>query len=416
MTLALLKSFRRLIQPNIPLGEPLRSTIFHLIMDMGWMGVVQGTIGAFLIVYATRIGASDTQVGMLNAVPAIVNIVFALPTGRLMKGRRLSSIAFWSAAFGRVLYLPLIFLPLLFSASSQVNLILFLILLMGLPLTVLNVSFTAMFAEVVPVQQRAYVVGARNAVLSITSLLFTLGSGRLLSMVAFPLGYQIVFGIGLLGAILSTLHLFWIRNVSTLALPSIEDKKQAHVPLLTRLKTIDRRYLRVITLLFFFHITQWLVIPVNPLLAVHKLKLNDFQISLGGGLFSLVTFLVSFQVARVINRLGNHRSAGYGMIGLSLFPLILSLAKGVDLFIVANLIGGVAWAVLAVALLNYLYENSPENDKAVYMSYYILASNGSILIGSLLGPLIASLLGYSEALALFAVLRALSGVAVLIWG
>lgn len=380
------------------------------------MGVVQGTIGAFLIVYATRIGASDTQVGMLNAVPAIVNIVFALPTGRLMKGRRLSSIAFWSAAFGRVLYLPLIFLPLLFSASSQVNLILFLILLMGLPLTVLNVSFTAMFAEVVPVQQRAYVVGARNAVLSITSLLFTLGSGRLLSMVAFPLGYQIVFGIGLLGAILSTLHLFWIRNVSTLALPSIEDKKQAHVPLLTRLKTIDRRYLRVITLLFFFHITQWLVIPVNPLLAVHKLKLNDFQISLGGGLFSLVTFLVSFQVARVINRLGNHRSAGYGMIGLSLFPLILSLAKGVDLFIVANLIGGVAWAVLAVALLNYLYENSPENDKAVYMSYYILASNGSILIGSLLGPLIASLLGYSEALALFAVLRALSGVAVLIWG
>jgi MFS family permease len=416
MTFALLNSFRRFVQPNIPAEEPLRSTIFHLIMDMAWMGVVQGTIGAFLIVYATRLGATDSQVGMLNAAPALVNIIFALPSGRWMRGRSLSSIAFWSAAAGRFFYLPLIFLPLLFSAPAQVNTILFSILLMGVPLTILNVSFTAMFAEVVPNHQRAYVVGARNAVLSITSLVFTLGSGRLLSLVASPLGYQIVFGVGIIGAILSTIHLFWIKNVSSVTAPVLQDKSQPRITLLAGLKTIDRRYLRVVSLLFCFHIAQWLVIPVNPLLAVHKLKLNDFQISLGGGLFSLVTFLVSFQVARVINRVGNHRAAGYGMIGLSLFPLILSLAKGADLFIVANLVGGVAWAVLAVALLNYLYENSPEQNKSVYMSYYILASNAAILIGSLVGPLIASLLGYSEALALFAVLRALSGIAVLIWG
>jgi MFS family permease len=416
MTFARFPNINRIFLPNIPANDPLRSTIFHLIMDMAWMGVVQGTIGAFLIVYATRIGASDAQVGMLNAAPAVVNILFALPSGRWMRGRKLSNIAFWSAAAGRFFYLPLIFLPLFFSPPTQVGSIILLILLMGVPLTILNVSFTAMFAEVVPVSQRAYVVSARNAILSIASLIFTLGSGRLLSLVEFPLGYQIVFGVGIIGAIMSTVHLFWIKNVSTVTATVVVESPQIHESPLTRLKNIDRRFLRVIILLFCFHIAQWLVIPVNPLLAVHKLKLNDFQISLGGGLFSLVTFLVSFQVSRVINRLGNHRATGYGMIGLSLFPLILSLANGVDLFIVANLVGGIAWAVLAVALLNYLYENSPEKNKSVYMSYYILASNGSILIGSLVGPWIAGILGYSEALALFALLRALSGVAVLIWG
>ena len=48
--------------------------------------------------------------------------------------------------------------------------------------------------------------------------------------------------------------------------------------------------------------------------------------------------------------------------------------------------------------------------------YYILVSNGSILIGSLLGPFFASLVGYSPALAAFALLRVLSGIAILIWG
>jgi len=133
-------------------------------------------------------------------------------------------------------------------------------------------------------------------------------------------------------------------------------------------------------------------------------------------LFSMVVFIVSFQVTRVINRLGNRKAVGYGIIGLGLFPLILSLATGVDLYIVANLVGGIAWSILAVALLNYLLENSPQHDLSVYMSFYILASNGSILIGSLAGPFIASLIGYSESLALFAVLRVLSGIAVLIWG
>jgi len=407
---------QRIFRPNIPADEPLRSTIFHLIMDMGWMGVLSGTIGAFLIVYATRIGASDAQVGMLNAAPAMINILFALPSGRWMKGRKLSQIAFLSAAAGRIFYLPLVFLPLLVAPSAQVTTILVFTLIMGIPLTILNVSFTAMFAESVPAQQRAYVVSARNAIISITSLLFTIGSGRLLSLVPFPLGYQIVFGVGFLGAVMSTLHLYWIRKISVVPQVTAAEPIPPKQSVLTRLKTLDRKFLRVITLLFFFHIAQWLVIPVNPLFVVHELKLNDFQISLGGGLFNLVTFLVSFQVARVINRFGNRRSTGLGMVGLSLFPLILSMATDVNLFIVANLVGGVSWAVLWVAMLNYLYENSPEQDKSIYMSYYVLASNGSILIASLAGPMIAGWLGYSQALMLFAFLRALSGIFVLVWG
>ena len=112
----------------------------------------------------------------------------------------------------------------------------------------------------------------------------------------------------------------------------------------------------------------------------------------------------------------NRKAAGYAMIGLGIFPLLLALAQGLEMFLAAHLIGAVSWGILGVALLNYLLENTPARNRSVYISYYIVASNASILIGSLAGPSIASLIGYSPALALFAALRALAGIAVLLWG
>jgi MFS family permease len=426
MTVALSKRIIAAFQPPFLVSSQQRGIIFHLFMDIAWMGVVSGTVGSFLAVYATRMGASDTQVGWLNAAPAVVNMLFGLPAGAWMKSRKYSQVVFWSAFAGRVFYLPICLLPLLLRPAGQVEATIWIILIMALPVTLLNVSFNAMFAEVIPPMQRAYVVGGRNAILAITSLLCTLGSGKLLVMLPMPLGYQVVFALGFFGAMLSSLHLFKIRNISqvvnyaNLIVASGSEQQSPQTDLVRRLRSwaggLDRRFLRVIFLLFAFHVTQWLVIPLTPLLAVHQLNLSDFQISLGASIFSLVTFGFSFQAVRIISRLGNRKVAGLGMIGIAVFPLILSFAHGFDLFLLAHLIGAVSWSVLAVALLNYLLENTPERDRSVYMSYYIVASNAAILLGSLLGPLIASQIGYSPALAIFALLRALAGIAVLLWG
>ena len=68
------------------------------------------------------------------------------------------------------------------------------------------------------------------------------------------------------------------------------------------------------------------------------------------------------------------------------------------------------------ALFNYLAENVPEENRASGISLYIFVSNGSILIGSLLGPMICDQAGYPVALLAFGGLRLLSGLAILRWG
>lgn len=421
--------YRRLLavfKPPFSITQQQRSIIFHLFMDIAWMGVVSGTVGSFLAVYAARMGASDTQVGLLNAVPAVINMLVGYPAGNWMRAKSLSRVVFWSAFAGRIFYLPLALLPFFLSRPGQVEATLWITLAMSVPLTLLNVSFNSMFADVIPPHQRGYVVGGRNALLSITSLVCTLGCGRLLLLLPQPDGYQVVFAIGFGGAMLSTLHLYLIRDISAgkvhpqSSRDEIARTSTPKIGLPRHLKTwaanLDRRYVKVVALLFTFHIAQWLVIPVSPLLAVHQLGLSDFQISLGVSMFSLISVLFSFQVVRITNRLGNRKTAGFSMIGIGLFPLLLSLSKGFNLYLIAHLVGAFSWAVLAVALLNYLLENTPEQNRSVYMAYYIVASNASILIGSLAGPAIAGIIGYSPALAVFACLRALAGIAVLIWG
>jgi len=59
-------------------------------------------------------------------------------------------------------------------------------LLMALPATLLVISFNAMFAEIVPAEQRALVVGRRNALVAISTTLAAVLSGQILDRLAFP--------------------------------------------------------------------------------------------------------------------------------------------------------------------------------------------------------------------------------------
>ena len=280
-------------------------------------------------------------------------------------------------------------------------------------------AFNAMVIEAVPARWRAFVVGGRNGLLSIVALVATLISGQILNNTPFPTGYQIVFAIGFFGAAMSSFHLFFLRKLAPVRTET--SSPQAATPGLQWLQSARqnpmlRKYLRILVLLFCFHISQWLVIPVVPLFSVNYLGLNDFQIGLAGGMFNLIVFVSSFYLSAVTGRIGNHRSTAFSVMGLGLYPLVLAVSREFPLYIVAHLLGGVSYGILAGALFNYLAENIPEESRAASVSWYILASNGSILVGSLLGPQIAGWIGFPLAMGLFGVLRVLSGMAILRWG
>ena len=67
-------------QSDVP--EKYRSNFAHLYFDIAWFGVLSGTAVNFLNVYATRLGATGFQIGLLAAMAAVVNLFLAIPAGR----------------------------------------------------------------------------------------------------------------------------------------------------------------------------------------------------------------------------------------------------------------------------------------------------------------------------------------------
>lgn len=431
-------SIRTFFRPTVQVPDTLQPTFFHLYWDIAWFGILSGSTVSFLSVYAARLGASAFLIGLLTAGPAVVGLAFTLPAGRWLQRRPVGKAVFWAAVLGRLGYLFFVFLPLLLAPDQQVTALLVLVLLMTIPGTVLAIGFNAIYASAVPLEWRGHVVSIRNALLSLIYVATSLFCGWLLNRFSFEIGYTIIFGLGFLGAAMSTVHLWFLRNTSDETPPGPPQIREVIGDLarpgdirilgitlrtniglraftrgadLLRLEVLRGSYGRLIFAFLLFHIALYLPIPLFPLYWVDRLNFNDGDISLGTAVFHCAVLLGSLWIGKLTNRWGNRHITAIGAVLLSSYPLLTGFMTGLWMYILVSFIGGFAWSLVGGAIGNYLLENVPNTDRPAYLAWYNLALNLAILLGSLLGPLLAQQVGLVEALLISFVGRALAGIA-----
>ncbi len=421
---------------------PAQRALFrNLYWDVFWFGVLQGSAMAFLSVYAARLGASAFQIGLLTSGPAVVNLLASLPAGRWLEGRAMTTVSFQTAVLHRLGYLLLVPLPWLMPEAAQAWALPVLIGLMSLPGTVLAIAFNAMFADVVAPEWRAHVVGRRNALLAVSSTAASLSCGWLLDQLTFPLNYQVVFGLGALGAGLSTYYLYRVRAPGTLSprvgralldfalpggLPRIGDALRQGLGLrfltrggarpLLRPDLLRGPFGRVMVAYLTFYTFQYTSIPLMPLFWVNELRLSDGEISIGNALFYGAMLVASLGLRRLSARLGHHRVLVLGAAFFGGYPLLNALAQDATLYYVASILGGVVWGLAGGGLVNRLMERVPDDDRPAHMALHNLALNLGILAGSLLGPALSHGTDLRTALFVAAALRLVAALLLGRWG
>jgi MFS family permease len=417
------------ISSNFHTGTPKEysANFLHLYLDIAWFGVLSGSAVNFLNIYAARLGASGVEIGLLGAVGAVVSLTLAIPSAHWISKRPIGRAVFWSSVLYRIGFLFWIPLPLLFGNQGQIWALIILALLMAIPLTPLSVGFSALFAAAVPDEYRAQVAGIRNVVLSLTFIIASLGSGYLLGRLPFPLGYQIVFGIGFFGAAMSSVHLYFVRPLAAAVTkpPSAAPSPAGTTPGLDqrrglfsalRMDVWSTPFRNVLLVLMGFHLSQYLALPLFPLYQVNQLHLTDDQIGIGSALFYLVVLFGSTQLGRIVQLLGHRGVTSLGVLGMGLYPFLLALSQTALHFYGVSAIGGLSWALAAGGYANYLLEKIPAFDRPAYLAWYNVILNACVLAGSLIGPLIANGIGLVNALFVFAAARALAGLAIWKWG
>ena len=414
----------------------LRANARHLLHDVAWYGVLAASSMAFLSVYVTRQGASPFQVALLTAGPAVVNLLGSIPLGRWMEGRHLVSAVFRSSVLSRLAYLLLIPVPALLQREAQVWAVILLTVLMSVPGTLLAIGFNALFADMVPPEWRAFVVGRRNALFAVALTATVLVCGRLLDTQPFPANYQWVFAIGAMGALASSYHLGRLRAPSDDHLPPrigkpIHDlaspasvrlldagRSSSGLRFLTRAR--GRPLLRLdllrgpfgafILAYLAFYTFQYLPLPIFPVFWVRVLHLTDGAIGLGSALFYVGMMATSIALRRATALLGHRRLVHVSSLLYAIYPFLTWQAQDATLYWIASALGGAVWGLLNGALVNRLMERVPDDDRPAHMAIHNLALNLGILLGSLLGPSLAAGLDLKGAMLGAGILRLLGGV------
>jgi len=396
----------------------------HLYFDIAGFGILSGSVINFINIYATRLGATSLQIGLISAMSAMVNLFLAIPAGRWLSKRNTSRAIFLTSVYYRIGFLFFIFIPQFLPESQQITAIIIITLLMAIPLTPLGVGFNALFAEAVPDKYRAHVAGTRNIVLAVMFIVTSLVSGFILKNVPFPIGYQIVFGIGAFGAALSSYHLYFIKPIQDenppppAPEPDPDQKAPSPRKLFSalRMDILSTPFNKVLLALLAFHFTHQLSGPVYPLYNVRVLNLNDNNIGISQALYYVTMLIASIQFRRMVHRFGHKNVTGLGVIGLSLYPFLLAFTTQLWQFYAIALIGGVTWAWTNGAYANYMLERIPPADRPSHLAWYTIILNFAILAGALGGSAIADAAGLVNALLLFGTLRVIAGLYILKWG
>jgi MFS family permease len=398
--------------------EKLRHNFISLYWDIAVWGLYTGATAVFLNVYATRAGATGEQIGLLNAGPAVVSLIMSIPAGLLARRFDPKRGVVLGAILGRTLLLAYVFVPSLVPATMRVDVLIVLSVVMAFPNTLLGVCFGPFFMCGMPGEWRATVVGMRNAINAIITFAVTLVCGQLLIHLPSPLGYQVVFFIGFVGAVLTIWTLGSVRMLDGpgLSMPAPPKSSGTLRALFPSGDPAGMHYIVVLVMLFALNSAAYMIAPLIPLFTINILRLNDAVISVGSASGSMLVFVISLFVARLTARFGNRNLTALGVALLCIQTLVLALAHDATLFIASSLIGGTASGVLSAASFNYHLENVPRKDQTAWISWNSMLGNVAALLGSVAGPVLAGVIGIPATLIAMGVVRLLIGGAIYLWG
>ena len=251
---------------------------FFLVAEI-FCASIMGAAGAFNAAFAVRLGASNSQIGLLSSIPALLALIVSIPAGRyLQRKAKRKPWLLGSLTLSRVGMLMVALSPFIHMGSSQGLLVVTILVIMSTPASFFNVGFTPMLANVIPEENRATVFAARNVISGGTTSVAVFLFGQWLSRMTFPINYQIMFFVGWATSLLSIYFISRVQvpdsipvNNTGKAKVSLRDQGQA----LLRAFRDEPAFMRITRNTILVSIGLWIASPIYILYFVRSLNASD---------------------------------------------------------------------------------------------------------------------------------------------
>ncbi len=393
--------------------ETTRLNVRWLCREVAWAGVGGGIVVSFLSIFALRLGASATEVGLLTTGPALAGIICPLPSARIVSRRWGKRIVVLPLALNRLLYAVLVCVPMA-PSSMQVPLLVAAVTLASVPGALFTTAFVPLLAKVLPTEIRAHVVGVRSTLSGLTSTLTVLVVGKFLDVLRFPLNFQIAFIVGLITTQMST------ALISRITVPALNETPAAaprSAGAWSRANPEARQeraaFWRFTVGAFVFNLGIFVPSALYPIVQVDKLHASNGWIGAIATAGGLAGVICSSLAARAVTRYGNRMVLVVSGLAYSAMPIGAALAPSVMVYMfVAAAMGGLG-AFIGISLFQCLLDAAPVSRQTHYTATYSMVVNGAVAGGPLLGTFLLGLSGLTLAFAVGAALIFLGSLGLL---
>lgn len=331
-------------------------------------------------IYATNLGATDSQIGMIQLVANLFAVALLLPMGIISD--RTKSAKTMPMAIMVILGVMFFFfgsVPMM-GAHRMVFFFIFLCGTAGM-LAIYNSIWQAFFGDVTPIEQRNRVYAFRNRFIYIIGTAAPVVCGMLLGLCSGVTGkLRVLQGFYYACGALSLVNAFVLsripggrRTPEMLArLPKVSPRSVAMV-----LKELfrDRRFVKYFVCVMFFYFTWHIDWSVWYLGQTQYVGMSEAQLSVYSALVSIGQFLGTGVYVRMIERKGVLKTFLHPLISLVFAPVIMFLS----LWAVQWGLGPAALTVLAtlaflpqcalnLCLVQMLLQAIPERNRSLIVS------------------------------------------------
>lgn len=385
--------------------------VLYLYTEVLFAGILTAA-GAFNAAYVLRLGGSNSLVGLLSSLPALVAVFLYLPAARFLE--RKTNYAPWvvgSLLTTRLGYLLIFALPFVLNRLLP-ELTVATLVAMTAPSVLFSTGWSPLLSDIVPADRRAAVLAGRSMLSSAAVASLTYIAGLLLDQGEFPRNYQTLYLVGLLGGLLSVFFVSRIRfegsAETTVTEPEPPTRGMSWRENITTAMRRNKGFTRIIINTLLFNLAPWMTGPIFSIYYVRTLGASDSWIGLHSTLAHVGVVVGYWLWRRIIKRVGEHRAL------LTTAPLMASYAFSVALVpdltfilgatLVFNLIApgmNLSHGVLFLEML-------PPGRKHSWTALYSMIMNVGAFVAPLVGVAIANRIGVVPTLLIAGTMRLLT--------
>jgi MFS family permease len=365
----------------------------YLWLDGLFANISESFVGSFLTPFLLTLGATNSQIGILNATTNAGAALSLLPGARLSeRSRQRKPFVLWTAGgVSRALLPVMAIMPLVLGPSAAIWAVMALVALRAFFNQVCFPAWSSLAADIVPVNIRGRYFASRNIAVGVGALVFAPVAGAIIQLIGAPVGYQVSFLIaGLVGFVATAAY----ARIPEPRRPLPAQPHQASRPgiALSALRG-HPRFVAFTAVALLWNLTIQIAAPFFSVYMVRNLSATPGQIGLLAAVFSIWNIVGQ----RAWGRLNDRRGAAWVMRVTGLFipavPLIWALAPNIWWLFPEESLSGFLWAGYGLASFTLMLSLSPEAQRPRFVAIYQTAAFSAAFVGPLIGSYLANTTG-----------------------